>query len=65
VTGVAEAEAETAKMAVYAGASPHILLALALRDLAGQLPSIGTVNLSPDLLSAALAQLADPNASRR
>lgn len=59
VLGQAEAESQAAAMEVYAGADPRVLLALAARDLAGQLPRIGTLNLSPDLLSTALARLAE------
>ena len=55
--GTAEAEIEAAKINVYENVDPRILLALAARTLAGQLPRIGTVNLSPDLLSTVLAQL--------
>lgn len=55
--GTAEAEIEAAKIGVYENVDPRVLLALAARTLAGQLPRIGTVNLSPDLLSTALAQL--------
>jgi regulator of protease activity HflC (stomatin/prohibitin superfamily) len=55
--GAAEAEIEAAKINVYENVDPRILLALAARTLASQLPRIGTVNLSPDLLSTVLAQL--------
>jgi regulator of protease activity HflC (stomatin/prohibitin superfamily) len=55
--GAAEAEAEAARVAVLADLDRHVLLTLALRELAGQLPNIGTVNLTPDLLTGALAQL--------
>ena len=55
--GAAEAEIEAAKINVYESVDPRILLALAARTLAGQLPQIGTVNLSPDLLSTVLAGL--------
>ncbi|HTY73819.1 MAG TPA: SPFH domain-containing protein [Actinomycetes bacterium] len=63
VVGAAEAETDTAKMAVYAEVDPKVLLALALRDLGRQLRTIGTLNLSPDLLSTALAQLTAPKAA--
>ncbi|WP_037604463.1 SPFH domain-containing protein [Streptacidiphilus rugosus] len=59
--GAAEAETEAARFATYAGVEPRLLLALALRELAGQLPEIGTVNLTPDLVTSALARLAGPN----
>jgi SPFH domain / Band 7 family len=61
--GTAEAEIEAAKINVYEGVDPRILLALAARTLAGQLPRIGTVNLSPDLLSTALNALNSGNAT--
>ena len=57
LVGAAEAEAEAARVAVAADLDRRVLLALALRELAGQLPKIGTVNLTPDLLTGALAQL--------
>ncbi len=57
VIGEAEAVAETARLAAYDGVDPRILLALAARELAEDLPEIGTLNLSPDLLTAALGQL--------
>jgi hypothetical protein len=44
-------------MRVYEGQDPRILLAIAARSLAGSLPNIGTLNLSPDLLSSLLGSL--------
>jgi hypothetical protein len=38
-------------MAVYADVEQATLVGLALRELAGSLPQIGTLNLSPDLLT--------------
>jgi hypothetical protein len=60
LVGAADADAEAARMAVYAGLEPHVLLGLALRDAAANLPEIGSVTLSPDVVSAALARLAGP-----
>jgi hypothetical protein len=57
--GAAQAEAESAMMAVYADTDPRLLMALGLRDLAGQLPEIGTLNLSPDVVTSALSRLAN------
>jgi regulator of protease activity HflC (stomatin/prohibitin superfamily) len=57
LVGLADADAETAKLAAYQGLDTATLLALALRDLAGQLPAIGTLNLTPDLLTTALGKL--------
>ncbi len=55
--GAAEAEVEAAKLAAYAGMPQSTLLALAARELAGQLPQIGSLVLSPDLLAPVLAGL--------
>jgi hypothetical protein len=55
--GAAEAEVEAAKLAPYAGLPQSTLLALAARDLAGQLPQIGSLVLTPDLLAPVLAGL--------
>jgi regulator of protease activity HflC (stomatin/prohibitin superfamily) len=55
--GDAEAAAVAARMGVYATQDPRILLALAAQSLAGSLPSIGTLNLTPDVLTAVLAKL--------
>lgn len=60
VTGAAEAEADAARISVYADVDPRILIALATRTLATNLPRIGTINLAPDTLSAALTRLASP-----
>jgi regulator of protease activity HflC (stomatin/prohibitin superfamily) len=56
-TGAAEGEAETARLAAYADVDQATLLALALREIAGQLPEIGTLNVTPDLLTSALVRL--------
>ena len=61
--GQAEAQSQAAAMAVYAEADPRVLLALAAREVAAQLPRIGTLNLSPDLLSSALARLGEGGGS--
>jgi regulator of protease activity HflC (stomatin/prohibitin superfamily) len=55
--GVADGEAETAKLLAYRDLDPQTLIALAVRELAGQLPQIGTLNLTPDLLTTALGRL--------
>jgi hypothetical protein len=57
-TGSAQAENEAAKLAAYAGLDRSVLFALALREFAGQLPEIGTVNLTPDVVTGLLAKLA-------
>lgn len=58
LTGEAEGAAETARMAAYDNARPELLLALAAREAAGQLPAIGSLVLTPDLLAPVLARLA-------
>lgn len=57
--GAAEAEAEAARMAAYRDLPTAVLQALALRELAGQLPEIGQLTITPDLLTGALARLGD------
>ncbi len=56
--GSAEAEAEAAKMAIYADLDRGVLLALAAREAAANLPQIGSLTLSPDVVSSALSRLA-------
>ncbi|WP_328851062.1 SPFH domain-containing protein [Micromonospora globbae] len=55
--GHAEAEAEAAKLAAYAELPPAVLQTLAVRELAGQLPQIGQLTVTPDLLTDLLARL--------
>ncbi len=55
--GEAKAAAEAAHVRAYQHLPPATVLALALQELAGQLPQIGTLVLSPDLLAPALAKL--------
>ena len=57
VVGEAEGQAEAARLAAYAGVDPAVLTALALRELAGHLPEIGQLTVTPDLLTGALAGL--------
>lgn len=57
LAGAAEGEAEAARVAAYREVSDGVLLALALKELAANLPKIETLVLSPDLVSKALAQL--------
>lgn len=62
LVGAAEADNQAATLAAYRDTDPQILLGIALRELAGQLPNIGTLSLTPDLLTGALARLAGPGA---
>lgn len=55
--GAAEATKEAALMAVYANVGRDVLLALAMRDAATNLPSVGSVTLTPDLLTGLLGSL--------
>ena len=56
--GAAEAEAETARLAALDSVDVDVLLALAARQLAANLPQIGTLNITPDVLTNALTRLA-------
>ncbi|SDU27368.1 SPFH domain-containing protein [Jiangella alkaliphila] len=58
-TGTAEADAEAARMNVLSELDHRTLLALALRELAGGLPDVGMVNVTPDLVTSVLARLTD------
>lgn len=57
LVGAADGDAEQARLAAYRELDPMILLGLALRELAGNLPDIGTLHLSPDLVTTAMAAL--------
>jgi len=54
----AEAEAEHRRLDAYRDLPPSVLKGLALRELAGQLPAIRQLNISPDLLTTFMADLA-------
>ena len=58
VVGAAHAETEAARLAAYSGVEPSVLTALAFQELAKNLPEIGTLNLTPDVLTQALSRLA-------
>ena len=58
VIGKAEGEAEEARLAAYADLQPPILLGLALKELAANLPEIERLTLAPDVLGEALAHVA-------
>ena len=57
LVGEADAAREGATMEVYRNMEQATLMALALREAAGSLPSIGNLTITPDLLSGALAGL--------
>jgi regulator of protease activity HflC (stomatin/prohibitin superfamily) len=54
---LAEADGEAARLAAYRDLPPEVLRGLALKDLAGQLPEIGTLTVTPDLVTGLLARL--------
>jgi len=56
--GTAEADAEAARLAAYRDLDATTLLGLAAKELAGNLPAIGTLNLTPDILTTLLGRLA-------
>lgn len=62
VIGAAEASAAAAHLEAHQGVEPALLLALAARSLAERFPEIGQLNLSPDIVTAALGRLAGPSA---
>jgi regulator of protease activity HflC (stomatin/prohibitin superfamily) len=53
--GDAQAAADAAHVAVYAGLPAHVLTMLTLREVAGHLPAVGTLTVTPDLVTGALA----------
>ena len=55
--GLAEADAEAARVATYRELEAATILGLAVKELAGNLPQIGTLNLTPDVLTGLLARL--------
>ena len=56
--GLAGADAEAARLAPYRDLEAVTILGLAAKELAGNLPAIGTLNLTPDILTSLLARLA-------
>lgn len=61
LVGQAEADAEAAKLAAYRELEQATLLGLALRELAGNLPNIANLTVTPDLLTPVLARFAQPD----
>ncbi len=62
VVGQAEADAEAAKLVAYRDLEQATLLGLALKELAGNLPNINNLTLTPDLLTNLLTRFAQPEA---
>lgn len=57
LVGAAEAEAQRARMAAYAEVDQGTLMALAMRELAENLPQIDNLTVTPDLLAPVLSRL--------
>ncbi|MGH3464815.1 MAG: SPFH domain-containing protein [Kribbellaceae bacterium] len=57
LVGEARADAERAWLAAYADLEPRLVLALAVKELAESLPTIGTLNVTPDVLTPVLSKL--------
>ncbi|WP_242511322.1 SPFH domain-containing protein [Pengzhenrongella frigida] len=57
VVGEAQAAAEAARVAAYAGVDSTVLATIAVRDLAGHLPNIANLTITPDLVTGVLAGL--------
>ena len=55
---IAKADAEAARIAAYRDLEAATLIGLAVKELAGNLPQIGTLNLTPDLLTPLITRLA-------
>ncbi len=55
--GLAEGDAETAKLAAYRDLPAAVLQTLALRELAGNLPEIGQLTVTPDTVTNLLERL--------
>lgn len=59
--GAAEADAESAKLTAYGAAGRDVLLALALREMAANLPNVDQLVLTPDLITGVLGRLTGAN----
>ncbi|MFI5890114.1 SPFH domain-containing protein [Actinoplanes sp. NPDC051513] len=57
VVGLAEAEAEAARLAAYRDLPPAVLQSLALKELAAHVPAIGELTVTPDLLGKLIGRL--------
>ena len=57
--GEADAEVEAAKLRIYEELDSSVLMALAARDLANNIPRISNLTVTPDLVSSALQHFTD------
>ncbi|MDQ7904376.1 SPFH domain-containing protein [Phytohabitans sp. ZYX-F-186] len=62
--GLASAEAEVARLAAYRDVPEAVLYALALEKLAGQLPQIGELTITPDVVTKLVGRLANGHGER-
>lgn len=60
LTGEAEAAAAKALEDAYAGADPQVMLARAAQSAAGNLPRVGQLTITPDVVTGLLAKLGAP-----
>jgi regulator of protease activity HflC (stomatin/prohibitin superfamily) len=58
---LAEAEGEAAHLAAYRDLPVEVLQALALKEFAGQLPEIGQLTVTPDVMTGLLSKLTNSN----
>jgi len=58
---LAEAEGEAAHLAAYRDLPVEVLQALALKEFAGQLPEIGQLTVTPDVVTGLLSKLTNSN----
>jgi regulator of protease activity HflC (stomatin/prohibitin superfamily) len=56
--GLASADAETARLGAYRDVPESVLYALALEKLAGQLPQIGELTITPDVVTKLVSRFA-------
>ena len=55
--GLAEGDAEAARLAAYRDLPAEVLQTLALKELAANLPQVGQLTITPDVLTGALGRL--------
>ena len=55
--GLANADAEKARVSAYKGVDPAVLTAISVQAIAEHLPAIGTLNLTPDVITDALSRI--------
>jgi len=62
--GLASAEAEVARLAAYRDVPESVLYALALEKLAGQLPQIGELTITPDVVTKLIGRMTNGHGER-